>query len=246
MTARIASFLIWAAVLAGAVAWGLPLFTRGTPVPAGASLATPAPPVGAGLSRLLGQAPVAPVAEAPAPVADSRFQLLGVVAPRRGSGASTGLALISVDGKPARAWGVGREVEPGLRLLTVGHREVQLGAGAGAPSVTLTLPPLAEAQRGRPGELAGGQPPGLVPGAVSPGGAFPSAGYPAAPAPMRVPPLPAGQQQPVRAVPVLPPVAGGVQPQANGAPANLPYQPDGGQAGGEQAAGQPGSVNPMR
>ena len=115
------------------------------------------------------------------------------------------------------------------------------------------MPPLAEAQRGRPGELAGamqpGQPPTMVPGAVTtgvmPGAAFPNAGYPALQAPMRVPP-PAGQQ-PVRGVPLLPPVGGGVPAQADAAPANLPYQPDGsGQGGGDQAAGQPGGANVLR
>ncbi len=200
------SLLIWAAVLAGAVAWGLPLFTRSTPVPNGASLATATPPAGAGLARLLGQAPAAPVVEQAAVVADSRFQLLGVVAPRHAGG--RGLALIAVDGKPARAVGVGRELEPGLRLLSVGHRQVELGATAGAPTVTLTLPALAEAQRGRPGDgqagLAigqipgqfGGQMPGqphtgVMPGSmpgVLPGGV------------MRVPPMANGAPQP------LPPV----------------------------------------
>ncbi|MDH4393076.1 MAG: hypothetical protein QE285_16850, partial [Aquabacterium sp.] len=152
MTARLMTLLVWAAVLAGAVAWALPFFTRGTPVPAGASLAAPAPPAGAGLPRLMGQPPLQPVADAPVVVADSRFVLLGVVAPRPGR--ASGLALISVDGKPARAVGVGREIEPGLRVLTVAHRQVELGAGGGAPSVILSLPPLAEAQRGRPGDQA--------------------------------------------------------------------------------------------
>jgi len=222
MTARLTTLLIWAAVLAGAVAWGLPLFTRSTPVPPHASLATPAPPAGASLARLLGQPPAAPVEVAPVVVADSRFRLLGVVAPR--GGRNNGLALISVDGKPARAFGVGRELEPGLRLLTVGHRQVELGAAAGAPQVTLTLPPLAEAQRGRPGEvpMAGFAPPqGLPPGAVFNG----------VPGAMRVPPMPMGQPpQPV-------PVPQGV-PVADGAPGNLPYQPDGAGAPAEQAAGK--------
>ncbi len=220
MSARLVTLLIWAAVLAGAVAWGLPLFTGSTPVPPGTSLAAPAAPAGAGLGRLLGQAPAAPVLEAPVVVADSRFRLLGVVAPRRGG--ASGLALISVDGKPARAVTVGRELEPGLRLLTVGHRQVELGATTGAPAVTLTLPALAEAQRGRPGEGAAGmlpgQPqlgmPGVMPGSV--------------PGAMRVPPLPMGQQQ--LTLPPVPVPQGVPQAQAQGqsddAPGSLPYQPD--------------------
>jgi general secretion pathway protein C len=219
------TLLVWAAVLAGAVAWGLPLFTRSTPVPAGASLAMAAPPAGASLARLLGQPPAAPVADAPMVVTDSRFRLLGVVAPRPGR--ASGLALISVDGKPARAVGVGRELEPGLRVLTVAHRQVELGAGGGAPSVTLSLPPLAEAQRGRPGDLPG-QPGAMV--GMPPGTVF--NGIPGA---MRVPPMPMPSVQP------LPPVQvpqGLPQPNevVEGGPGSLPYQPDdGGQSQAEQA-----------
>ena len=213
------TLLVWAAVLAGAVAWGLPLFTQSTPVPAGASLAAPSVPAGASLARLLGQPPLEPVVDAPMVVADSRFRLLGVVAPR--AGRSSGLALISVDGKPARAVGVGRELEPGLRVLTVAHRQVELGAGSGAPSVTLSLPPLAEAQRGRPGDLPG-QPAGLpgMPG-MPLGAAF--NGVPGA---MRVPAMPMPGMQPLPPVPVPQGVMqnGGMP---NGNPGSLPYQPDG-------------------
>jgi general secretion pathway protein C len=221
MTTRLMTLLIWAAVLAGAVAWGLPLFTRSTPVPPGTSLAAPAAPAGAGLVRLLGQAPAAPVVEAPVVVADSRFRLLGVVAPR--AGAASGLALISVDGKPARAVGVGRELEPGLRLLRVGHRQVELGATAGAPAVTLTLPALAEAQRGRPGETMAampGQVPGLpgVPGV--PG--VPGAAFNGVPGAMRVPPMPMAQPQP------LPPVQVPQGVPQDASPGSLPYQPEAG------------------
>lgn len=230
MGTRLMSLLIWAAVLATAVAWGLPLFTRSTPVPADASLAAATAPAGAGLARLLGQPPVAPVVEQAPLVADSRFQLLGVVAPGR-AGAS-GLALISVDGKPARAVGVGRELEPGLRLLSVGHRQVALGAAAGAPSVTLTLPALAEAQRGRLGD---GQPtlamPRMAPGGL-PGG-FPGGV-------MRVPPLTEGAPLP------LPPVQipqGTVQGQADTTPGSMPYQPE---SHGNPTAGQPQPGNTAR
>ncbi len=209
------TLLIWGAVLAGAVAWGLPLFTHSTPVPPGASLAAPAPPAGTSLVHLLGQPPAAPVEPAPVVVADSRFRLLGVVAPRPGQ--SLGLALISVDGKPARAVSVGRELEPGLRLLTVGHRQVELGAGAGAPQVTLTLPPLAEAQRGRPDDLPG-QPAaaGMPPGAVFQG----------VPGAMRVPPLQVPRPLPPMQMPPvqIPPVP---VPQGVPTPGALPYQPDG-------------------
>ena len=177
------------------MAWGLPLFTSSTPVPPGASLATAAPPAGAGLVRLLGQPPAEPPETAPVVVADSRFRLLGVVAPRSAGG--NGLAVISVDGKPARAVGVGRELEAGLRVLSVGHRQVELGSGSGAPQITLSLPLLAEAQRGRPGDM----PPGMVLNGV--------------PGAMRVPPMQVPQPVPV---PQGVPVPGALPYQPDGNP----------------------------
>ncbi len=225
MVARLMTLGIWAAVLASAVAWALPLFTRGTPVPAGASLAAPAPPAGGSLVRLLGQPPVMQEAEAPVVVPASRFQLVGVVAPRRAGG--NGLALIAVDGKPAKPFTVGREIEPGLKLLTVAHRQVELGAAAGAPSVTLSLAPLPEAQRGRPEDLPGAAgAPGMMgmPGTMV---------QPAMPGAMRVPPMPGAQPQvvPPRFIPGAQPPANpalpGMARQGTDDGATLPYQADG-------------------
>ncbi len=173
MTSRLLSLLIWAAVAAAAVYWGLRLFVRALPVPAQAVVASAALPAGADLTRLLGAPPLQPPREAALLVADSRFRLLGVVAPRAGQ--ASGLALVSVDGKPARALAVGRELEPGLRLLTVSQRQAAFGVTRGAPTLTLSLPMLAEAARGRPGDMpldgAGGAAPGLLPGAIFGGAA---------------------------------------------------------------------------
>lgn len=218
MSARIAALLLWAVVLATAVAWGLPLFTQPQPVPPSAALAGTPPPSGMALGRLLGEAPAEPVAVQAEVPASSRFQLVGVVAPR--SGAPAGLALIAVDGKPPRAWGVGRELEPGLRVLRVAHREVDLGAGGSAPAMTLRLPPLADAQRGRPGELpaaVGGVPQVVVPlpgmGALPGGGRVPMPGM----VPQMQVPQPGQLPQPQQ------------MPQGFNAPvpATLPYQADG-------------------
>lgn len=163
MTARLLTLLIWAAVLATAVVWGLPMFTGATPVPAGAQVVGAGAPSGAGLARLLGAPPVKPVEQAAPVVVDSRFKLVGVVAPRQGQ--ASGLALISVDGKPARSIGVGREIEPGVRLLAVSHRQAELGAGGGVPGFTLALPLPADANRGRPGDLPQAAPMPGLPGA---------------------------------------------------------------------------------
>jgi len=176
MTSRLLSLFIWLAVAASATYWGLRLFIQPQAVPGQAVVATgPAAAVGE-LSRLLGQAPVQAAAPQAQVAAESRFRLLGVVAPRAGQ--ASGLALISVDGKAPRTVGVGREVEPGLRLLSVSQRQADLGAGGSAPRLALTLPMLAEANRGRPADgagPAGGSAqalPGAVPGALlgQPGG----------------------------------------------------------------------------
>lgn len=217
MTARLMSLLIWAAVAASGVYWGLRLFTQPTPLPAGATVATAPAPAAGGLTRLLGEPPAEPADDAaPPPVADSRFQLLGVVAPR--GAAASGLALISVDGKPPRAIAVGRELEPGLRLLAVSHRQAELGATRGAPVMTLALPPLAEAQRGRPGDIA--PPPMGMPGAAP--GALPMFNRPLG----GLPPGAMGLQQPgVPRQPQLPGVP--IQP-----PGELQDSPGNGQSDG--------------
>lgn len=173
MVTRLLSLLVWAAVGASVLAWGLKFWGKGTPVPANATVAQAAPPAGMDLARVLGTPPPQPVAPPVAVAVDSRFKLLGLAAP--GAGQTGGLALIAVDGKPARTWRVGREVEPGLRLLAVSHRRAELGVPGAPPSLTLELPPLAQAQRGRPGEV-----PGVMPGAV-----------PGMPAPAVMPGLPA-------------------------------------------------------
>lgn len=152
MSSRLITLTIWLAAVAGAVAWAVPMLRTPTPSQAvSGSMAVPA--IAGSLERLLGSpAPTAAMAAAAAPVAQGRFKLLGVIAPEH-SGAS-GLALISVDGKPARAVSVGREVDPGIRVLAVAHRRVDLGESAGAPNIMLELPLLPEASLGRPAGTA--------------------------------------------------------------------------------------------
>ena len=205
--------LIWALVAASAAVWGLRLGAQPRPVPPSAAVAVFAPPAGGDLSRLLGQAPPpAPVAAVVAP-AESRFKLLGVVAPRGGQ-VGTGLALVAVDGKPARAVGVGHELEPGLRVLRVGHRDVELGAQRGAPAMTLSLPAMAEASRGRLGETMSG----LAP--QNPALPVVNAGTPVLAVPPGLRPPAFGMGGPVPAG--LPPVQTG---QVSGEPHAVPAEP---------------------
>ena len=77
----------------------------------------------------------------------SRFKLLGVAAPRRG-GDRNGLALIAVDGKPARSFAVGAAVDGEMLLQSVHARGAQLGARGAAAQVTLELPALPLAATG--------------------------------------------------------------------------------------------------
>jgi general secretion pathway protein C len=217
------SLLIWAAVAASAVYWGLHLFTRPTPVPVGAAVAALPPPAAGSLDRLLGTPPVPVAVEAAVLPADSRFRLVGVVAGRGVT--ANGLALISVDGKPARAVAVGRELEPGLRLLAVSHRQAELGASRGAPALTLALPPLAEANRGIPGDDATMGMPGQAGMPGQPGqpampglpfGNRPTAGPP--PAIMGGARLPGAPLQPMPLPPTQPQDNPPDQPTADGLP----------------------------
>lgn len=68
-----------------------------------------------------------------------RLVLSGIAARTAGGG---GVALISVDGKPVRAYPVGKPVVDGLMLQAVEARRAMLAASADAPvSVTLELKP---------------------------------------------------------------------------------------------------------
>ena len=165
MSVRRVTLTIWLAAVSGAVAWAVPMLRQPTPMPSQAAMGgMPVLAIAGSLERLLGT-PAPTAAKAGAALApQSRFKLLGVIVPLH-SGAS-GLALISVDDKPARAVAVGREVDPGIRVLAVAHRRVELGQSAGAPIIVLELPSLPEASRVR--TAGGGDPVQLDQAAQSP------------------------------------------------------------------------------
>lgn len=152
MLARLSAFVIWALVAATAVFWGLRLLVLAPAVPAYAVAVGDAATVRGDLTRLLGSAPVAPTTAAAAPEAASRFRLLGIVAPKsagRGtSAASTGVALIAVDGKMPKAYSVGATLDGDLVLRSVSLRTASIAAGQGAPTITLELPLPAPAATG--------------------------------------------------------------------------------------------------
>ena len=149
MLSRAAAFLIWALVAATVVFWLLRLTAQGPSVNH-ATLASPqALPSRADLSRVLGSTPVTATTAAAAPELSSRFVLTGVMAPKKSSAGTAkspaqgaGLALIAVDGQPAKPYALGAKLDGNLTLLAVTLRTASIGPEGGSPVLTLELPAL--------------------------------------------------------------------------------------------------------
>ena len=137
---RLAAFALAALAAASAVYWGLKWPGQQITNPATALPAQDAPTIDPlALARALGGgiAPVNAQAEPVVSMAASRLTLMGVVA----TSTQAGVALISVDGKPARPYRVGAVVEDGLVLQSVGPRRAALSTSANGPtSMTIELP----------------------------------------------------------------------------------------------------------
>lgn len=150
MASRILALLIWAAVAASLAYWGLKWLAQATPVPPNATVAALDNAARGDLRKLLtGPATVEPNQPDPsaASVLAGRIKLLGVVAPRH-EGEHSGLALLSVDGKPPRAVHVGATVDGDMVLLAVNQRGADIGPAAGPAAVKLDLPLLPMAATG--------------------------------------------------------------------------------------------------
>lgn len=138
---RLMTLLVWAGAAGSATYWALKQVQSDNGLAVVASIAPPmAQASPADMQRALGRNVVAPVSAASAPPrpADpaARFALLGVVADRGNSG----VALLSIDGKAARPYRVGTEVEDGLKLVKVAAREATLVGSKGGTSFKLELP----------------------------------------------------------------------------------------------------------
>ena len=221
MTSRWPLLITWALVLASASFWSYRLLHPWLPTRAVA--AAPAPVIAADLTRLLGvDAPPPVVAETVVP-ADARFQLIGVVSSRPPNGpngpqgapgaADEGVALIAVDGQPAKAYRVGMVVDGDSVLQAVEARGARLGPRGGAAGLALSLPPLTEALRGQLPSAGAGAGMPTAPAAYTP--PMP----PVMPVPMPLSP----SRPPAPAVGVAPPVvdaapATDAPPQAFGGP----------------------------
>ena len=148
------ALLIWAAVAASAVAWGARWLRATDPLPAHTQVATDRAlprgdwtrPLGSGAAAMAG----APGAQAGATAgAERRLSLVGVIASPR-----EGVALIAVDGLPARAYRMGAVVDGQWTVRRIDQRGVTLAAADAAtharegPALTrLELPPLPSAQK---------------------------------------------------------------------------------------------------
>lgn len=181
MSSRLIALLVWGLAAASVVFWAMRLVTTAAPVPDGTRLAMNGPLAGGDLSRLVGAPRVeaGPAVAAPPPAA-SRFKLTGIVSTssrRHHEGpAGPGVAIISIDGAPARAYRVGDVIDGQLALWSVALRSARIGdrSGAGSEAFVLELPPPAAPATGSlaaattlptPGGLTPGVPPTMPLGA---------------------------------------------------------------------------------
>jgi general secretion pathway protein C len=153
---RLATFLVWLLAALCCVYWALK-FVRGSVAPLSAAVAAPASSVGAVDTQSLaiglggGKAPAgsspteAPAA--PSALQAARFLLTGVVVQK--TRASSGVALIAVDGKPPRPYRVGSQLTDGVVLHSVAVGKALLSSAMdAAPSLTLDLPQIYTASVG--------------------------------------------------------------------------------------------------
>jgi general secretion pathway protein C len=205
--ARLVSVLLFAALCAIMAGWALQLLAPKAPIAPGGAIAQAQAPLDLRQAGLLfGGAPSVAGNATPAP--PSNIQVTGVLA-----AGPSGVALLAIDGKPARPFQVGDRVSDGLAVVSVSPDTVELDRGGVAVRLpapargsiaVLTSGPQANA------DTSGGAP---VPPIVRPAPAAPTAPMRALPAPtiFAQPPPP---QPPAGAPPPPPPDA-----QASGAAA---------------------------
>ena len=170
MLRRLLAFVIWSAVAASAVFWLLRLAVDAPPAPPHANTVAFAPSGRADWTPVLGRPAPQPVEEDDEEAgvdeaAASRFRLLGVVAPRSPRDRA-GVALISVDDAPAKAFRVGAAVDGATVLQSVHAFGASLGPLGGPAAVELQLPALPPPATGTlppPGSTAAPPRPAAVP-----------------------------------------------------------------------------------
>jgi general secretion pathway protein C len=146
MSSRWTGFFVWALVAASTAFWAIRIFAATQPVPPGAQ-APQAVAANGPMVRLFGAVAVPAVAANQPPPESSRFQLVGVIAPRAGDGQG-GYAVVSLDNMPARTWRVGATVDGNTSLLAVSKRGAEFGPQGGPTAFSLQLPEPAAAETG--------------------------------------------------------------------------------------------------
>jgi general secretion pathway protein C len=157
MWSRGLSWCVWALVGASVVYWGLQFFAPHQGAPIEAQVAVPKSIQRGDLTRIFGPDEAPASTEQATPPPDKRFTLVGVVAPRARAGsqaAREGIALISVDSKPAKAYRVGAVVDGDTLVQAVNVRSVALGPKGGPATVSLEIPPLPVAAPAPQGTLS--------------------------------------------------------------------------------------------
>jgi general secretion pathway protein C len=132
--ARIASVLLFAALCAIVAIWALHLLAPHAPIaPAGAVATVQGPPDLSAAGQLFGGVPRA--ADAQVQAAPSNIQVSGVLA----SG-TRGVALLVIDGRPAKPFAVGEPVSDGMTVRAITGDTVELDRGAGGLPMRLPAP----------------------------------------------------------------------------------------------------------
>jgi general secretion pathway protein C len=188
--ARLASVLLFAALCAIVAGWALQLLAPRAPIAPGGAVAQAQPPVDVRQAgQLFGGVPKPAGAVAAAP---SNIQVAGVLA-----AGARGVALLAIDGKPAKPFQVGDPVADGMKLVSVTGDTVELDRSGQA--VSLPAP-----ARGSIAVLTSGP-------ARNTDGVEPASGTP--PTGSSLPPLPPR---------VLPPAGAAAAPAPGAAPADAP------------------------
>ena len=143
--------MVWGLVSASLVFWILRLGVKAPSVPPYTVVKLADPLAGEDFSRMLGAEASPGQAGSPSvpPAEAARFQLLGLVAGVTPDSPSA-LALIAVDGKPAKPYAVGARLGEGWVVQSVSQRSVALGPeGSQTPGAVLEIPTLPPASTGR-------------------------------------------------------------------------------------------------
>lgn len=144
MASRFAALLIWAAVAASFAYWGLRWLSPSLGVPPNASAVTLETGVRSDIHRLLTNPSRSPEGGpdnlGASAALGSRIKVIGVMAPAPGH--SQGVALLSIDGAPPKAFRVGDVVDTGIVLQSLSQLSARFGPKDGTDLLAIDLPGL--------------------------------------------------------------------------------------------------------